>query len=143
MRVGALASPYVSTYLYESNKRSLDTQYGIRRDSNGWMIGDSRVGVDSDRNIHINNVEFPATKGLWELMTRERVDKESVTTADLKQYKTILEMTNAHLEGYEPRANIRTSKGLKYKEIISKLFPGTTRQNGVEAALRREWITYK
>ena len=53
-------------------------------------------------------------------------------------------MTNAHLEGYKPRANIRTSKGVKYKEIISKLFPGGgTRQSGVEAALRREWITYK
>ena len=76
------------------------------------MIGDSRFGVDSDGNIHINNVDFPATEGLWELLTRKRVDKEPVTGADLKQYKTILEMTNAHLEGYEPRANIRTSKGL-------------------------------
>jgi len=52
-------------------------------------------------------------------------------------------MTNAHLEGYEPHANIRTSEGLKYKEVISRLFPGTTtRQSGAEAALRREWITY-
>jgi len=29
MFVGALASPYVSPYLYESKKRSLDTVYGI------------------------------------------------------------------------------------------------------------------
>jgi len=51
-------------------------------------------------------------------------------------------MTNAHL-GHKPRANIHTSKGVKYKEIVSKLFPGSgTRQSGVEAALRREWITY-
>jgi len=54
-----------------------------------------------------------------------------------------LEMTNAHLEGYKPRANIHTSKGVKYKEIISQLFPGGTRQSGVEAALSRKWITYK
>ena len=74
-------------------------------------------------------------------MTRKRVDKHSVTTADIKQYKTFLEMTNSHLEGYKPRANIRTSKRVKYKEIISKLFPGGPRQSGVEAALRREWIT--
>jgi len=52
-------------------------------------------------------------------------------------------MTNSHLEGYKPRANISTSKGVKYKEIISKRFPGGSRQSGVEAALRREWITYK
>jgi len=51
-----------------------------------FMIGDSQVGVDRDGNIHINNVEFPATKGLWELLTRKRVEKNSVTTADIKQY---------------------------------------------------------
>jgi hypothetical protein len=106
------------------------------------MIGDSRVGVDSDGNIHIKNVAFLATKGLWELLTRKRVYKNVITNGDLKQYKTILEMTNAHLEGYDPEANIRISKGLKFRDIISRLFPGT-RQSGVEAALRREWITYK
>jgi len=143
MNVGALDSPYVSPYLYESKKRSLDTVYGIRRDGDVFMIGDSQVGVDRDGNIHIKNVDFPATKGLWEVLTRKGVDKHSVTTADIKQYKTLLEMTNANLEGYKPRANIRTSKGVKYKEIVSTLFPGGPRQSGVEAALRREWITYK
>jgi hypothetical protein len=144
MTVGALASPYVSPYLYESKKRCLDTEYGIRRDADGLMIGDSRVGVDSDGNIQIKNVEFPATKGLWELLTRKRVDNKSITRDDLKQYKTIFKRSNAHLEGYNPEANIRTSKGLKYWEVISRLFPGTTttRQSGAEAALRREWITY-
>jgi len=107
------------------------------------MIGDSRVGVDRDGNIHIKNVEFPATQGLWELLTRKRVDKKLVTDADLKQYKTILEMTIAHLEGYDPEANIRISRGTKFRDVISRLFPCTSRQSGVEAALRREWITYK
>jgi len=103
------------------------------------MIGVSRVGVDSDGNNHIKNVQFPATKGLWEILTRKRVDKESVSGADLKQYKTILEMTYAHSEGYKPHANIRNSKGLKYREVISKFFP-STRQSGAEVALRREWV---
>jgi len=102
MNVGDLASPYVSPYLYESKKRSLDTVYGIRRDGDVFMIGDSQVGVDRDGNIHINNVKFPATKGLWELLTRKRVDKHSFTTADIKHNSTILEITNAHLEGYSP-----------------------------------------
>ena len=139
--VGALASPYVSPYLYESKRRGLDTEYGIRREGDGFMIGDSRVGVDRDGNIHIKNVEFPATKGLWELLTRKNVNKKSITTDDLKQYKTILELTNAHLEGFRPDGNIRTSRGHKFRDVISRLFPGT-RRSGTEAALRREWITY-
>jgi len=94
------------------------------------MIGDSRVGVDRDGNSHIKEVEFPATKGLWELLTRKKVNRRWVTSNDLKQYMTILEMLNAHLEGYEPDANIHTSKGLKFRDVISKLFSGT-RQSGV------------
>ena len=39
------------------------------------MIGDSRVGVDRDGNIYIKEVELPATKGLWELLTRRKVNK--------------------------------------------------------------------
>jgi len=34
-------------------------------------------------------------------------------------------MTNAHLEGYDPEANIRISKGLKFRDVISRLLPGT------------------
>jgi len=139
--LGELASPYVSPYLYESKWRGLDTEYGMRRVGDGFMIGDSRVGMDRDGNIHIKNVEFPATKGLWELLTRKKVNKKSVTTDDLKQYKTILEMNNAHLEGYEPEGNIRTFRGLKFRDVISRLFAGS-RKSGVETALRREWVTY-
>jgi len=131
MTVGALASPYVLPYLYESKRRGLDTEYGIRREGGVFMIGDSQVGVDRAGNTHIKDVEFPATKGLWELLTRNEVDKDSVTDADLKQYKTILKMTNAHLEGYKPHANIHISKGYKFTDVISKLFPGTPRQSGV------------
>ena len=77
----------MSPYLYESKKRGLDTEYGIRRDADGFIIGDSRVGVDSDGNIHIKNVQFPATKGPWELLTRKRVDKKSITTDDLNNIR--------------------------------------------------------
>ena len=72
MTVGALASPYMSPYLYESKSRGLDTEYGIRREGGVFMIVDSQISVDRDGNIHIKDVEFPATKGLWELLTLRR-----------------------------------------------------------------------
>ena len=140
MIVGALASPSVSPYLYESKRRGLDTAYGIRREGGVLMIGDSQISLDRDGNIHIKDEDFPATKGLWELSTR-KVDTNSVTRDDLKQNKTILEMTNAHLEGYNPNANIHTSKGNKFRDVISKIF-STTRHSSTEVALRREWVRY-
>ena len=39
------------------------------------------------------------TKGLWVLLTGNNVNTDLITTSDLKQYKNILEMTNAHLVG--------------------------------------------
>jgi len=141
LTVGALASPYVWPYLYESKRWGLDTEYGIRREGGVFMIGDSRVSVDRDGNIHIKDVEFPATEGLWELLTRKKLDKNSITRDDLKQYKTILEMTNAHLEDCNPNANIHTSKRNEFRDVISKLF-STTLHSTTESALRREWISY-
>jgi len=41
---------------------------------------------------------------------------------DVQRYKTTLEMTNAHLEGYKAGGNIQTSRGTKFKNVIEKLF---------------------
>jgi hypothetical protein len=66
------------------------------------------------------------------------VNKEIVSAADLKRYKSILNLTSAHLEGYEPGARTHISKGIKFKTVIAKLFP-QTKQRDVETALRQQW----
>jgi hypothetical protein len=136
---GELASPYISPCVYK--RCFLDTTYGIRQTGDAFMIGDSPVDVDVNSNVHIKKQVFPATKGLWELLTRKRVNKKLITEEDLKQYKKILELTNAHLEGYDRDANFNVTTGLKFKEVISKLFP-SARQKGAELALRHSWVRY-
>ena len=93
--VGPIASPYIVLYLF--NRRYLDTQYGLRNDGDSFKIGDSTVLVDPDSNITIKGREFRGKTGLWELLTRKNIDRKNVTTVDLKKYKKILELTNAHL----------------------------------------------
>jgi len=36
-----------------------------------------------------------------------------------------LNLTSAHLEGYEPTGAIRISRGNKYRNVIAKLYPQT------------------
>jgi hypothetical protein len=107
------------------------------------MLGNSIFRVDTEGNIHIGEpdtaVQFNATVGLWELLTRKKVDRQLVTQSDLQTYKNILEMTNAHLERYEAGANIQISRGVKYKDIISKLFSSTPARRDVK---RQQWVTY-
>jgi hypothetical protein len=80
---GKIAGSYLSPYVY--GKKSLDTQYGIRKDSDGrFMIGDSSLTVDSVSDIWIKGNRFKGTRGLWELLTRKNVKREIITSADLK-----------------------------------------------------------
>ena len=88
------------------------------------------------RNITIKGKQFKGTKDLWKRLTRKSVNYDTLHKDELQKYKTILEMTNAHLEGYNPGGNIQTSRGTKFKNVITKLFPEA------KAAIRQKWVTY-
>jgi hypothetical protein len=132
-KFGTLGSPYLT--------RLLDKQYGIRREDGNFMIGDSKITVGNQGDIDIRGKHFKGTRGLWELLTRKNVDRKLVTPDDLKNYKIILQLTNAHLEGYEPGGNIQITRGSKFSKVISRLFP-QSRRRGVEVALQRQWLAY-
>jgi len=139
--VGSIASPYILPYLSKRHRRHLDTRYGIRKDGDSFKLGDSTVLVDTDSDITIKGKEFRGTTGLWELLTRKTVDRRKITTDDLKKYKKILELTNAHLTDYRPGADIQITRGSKYRDVIAPLFP-RNRRRGIETALSRRWAKY-
>jgi hypothetical protein len=65
------------------------TQYGVRKDDDKFKIGDSSVLVVQDGDITIKEKEFRGSEGLWELLTRKRVNKEHVTSDDLRTQEII------------------------------------------------------
>ena len=69
----------------------------------------------------------------------QNVNRDVITNNDLKRYKNILEMINAHLVRYEPGGDIQISRGSKSTKVICKLFPQSRRR----AALRQRWVPYK
>jgi len=78
--VGNLASPYMG------RKRLLDTQYGICKDGEQLIIGDSRLFIDTDYNFTFKGTVFrgPGGRGLWELLTRKNVNTVVINKTDLK-----------------------------------------------------------
>jgi len=75
------------------------------------------------------------------LLTRKNVNTEFITKYDLKSYKKILAMTNAHLTQYQPDGNINITRGKKYPDIIVPLFE-KPKGRWVESSLRRKWTKY-
>ena len=119
--------------------RFLDGLYGIRRDGNTLMIGNSDVIADEKGDITVGGKRFRGTLGEWELFTRICVYSNVITDSDLKAYKRFLELTNAHLVGYEPGGIIQISRGSKYTKVISSLFPQRQPSRGIAAPSRQRW----
>jgi len=107
--VGTVAIPFPMPYVYK--RRFLDTQFGVRKDGDKFMIGNSPIVVDTDGDIMIKDRVFKGSKGLWELLTRKKVNTEFITKNDLKTHKKILTMANAHLTKYQPDGMINITRG--------------------------------
>jgi len=126
-------------YVYK--RRFLDTQYGVRKEGDMFMIGDSPIVVDTVDDITIMDRVFKGSKGLWELLTRKKVNTEFITKDDLKSYKKILTMTNAHLTKYQPDGIINITRGKKFRDIIAPPFVKPKRR-WVESVVHRKWTKY-
>jgi len=72
-------------YVYK--RQFLDTQYGIRKDDDIFKIVDSPLLIDQDGDITIKENEFRGSEGLWVLLTRKNVNKEHVTSDDLRNIR--------------------------------------------------------
>jgi len=59
--VGHVARPYLMPYVYK--RRLPDTQYGVRKDGDLFMIGDSPIVVDTSGVITIKDRVFMGSKG--------------------------------------------------------------------------------
>jgi hypothetical protein len=94
----SLASQYITPYLYRGGT-DLDREYGIRRDSDGQIrVINLQIQIDKASNVFIANKRFKGTKGLFDLLTRNKKQRSEISSQDLKTYKQILKLTIAHPE---------------------------------------------
>ena len=134
---GQVASAYLSPYV--RNSRTLDTVFGIRRDETygTFMIGDSSVMVDEVDDVTESGVIYEGTEGLWELLTKKKVDHSLIMPADMNACKRIFESTEGHLRDNASLNNYKTTRGPKYRNAISRLFStaaaATTTLNDLQA----------
>jgi len=73
-------------------------------DGERLMICDSPVFIDRDDNLIIKGTVFRGTEGLWEQLTRKKMNTQLIGKEDLEDIKKIL--TKAHLTRYQPGDNI-------------------------------------
>ena len=80
-------------YFNDFSKNKLDQYYGIQEEKGKLYMGNREVVVDTDNNIHIDDIVIKGTFGLWRLImmkTPEMYEQE-----DFDNYKELLTRTNA------------------------------------------------
>lgn len=102
-----------------------DNVYGIRSHDGELYMGKDPIRIKSDNNqmnYYIKNKKFPVTPGLSDLLLMN--NPPFYTNQDLKTYKDMLTLTNAHKKSYKSNGLIRRSKSsVKYNKIITQLYP--------------------
>jgi hypothetical protein len=65
-----------------------DTLYGIRKEGDTLMIGNSEVDFDEPGVIAVKGKRFKLTKKLWDLLTLNDVNTCTISPNDMRRYKT-------------------------------------------------------
>lgn len=120
---GELSRKYVVKMLHGTIANRVHHVYGARLEKTGLRIGNSDIKIDDSENIVINNKVYPGTEGLFELIFKKIPMKYN--SKDLKIFKEICLATNLHKKNYRSDSPIHKGASVKYKHIISKLFPST------------------
>lgn len=105
--------------------KDLDKTYGIRNSGRHWMLGDSNIAV-SGKLFHVKDKWFRGTPGLYELLFLKKPDDRTYDAHDLKTYREMILLTNAHRQRYERGKQVNSNKGIKYMNIIKGLLKAKT-----------------
>ena len=131
IELGELATEYLKQYA--SNKKSVDTTFGINSKDGDFYIGDKQITIEGD-DVVIDRTVYKGTPGLWELITMAKPNNSIYDSNDLETYAEILERTNAMSHSGNPNKP-KSSRGEKYNEIIKPLWNRMLRPRASPASI--------
>lgn len=124
-------TPLAAKYLTipHDKKIDYDSTFGIKFNNDGNMILGDEIINFKEGHLVIQDQQYKETPGLWELLTKQKPNKELVTDQDQQNYEDIMINTNNLYKDGKIKGNYRGIKYTEYiKPIISKLrAPGTPR----------------
>ena len=100
---------------------NLDTSFGIYYDHDNILrIGSKPISIFQD-NIIIDDREYRGTAGLWSLITEK--NPKDYDIEDLKEYKELMDQTNALRRDFDPEnQNPRSNKSKKWERILKPIW---------------------
>lgn len=118
LELGNIAVEYLKKYA--SDKRLVDTTFGLRSRDGKFYIGDSEASIQGN-DITVGTTTYQGTPGLWELLTLASPNSSIYDNRDLEEYAEILIKTNAMSQPNKPNKP-KSSRSVKYAKIIKPIW---------------------
>ena len=116
----------VGDIAYEAlSKPNTDKTFGVRKEGDHHYIGNKHVIITEDDDIVIKESgdRFVGTKGLWELITSKKPNKDLYKEEDYADYERLMIKTNALHHNYDPSNPLpRGSKSDKWKFLLAPIW---------------------
>ena len=104
-------------YLNQLDKAKLDQYFGIYEEDGIYMMGDKEINVDKDDNIHVDEVTFKGTKGLWRLVMMKK--PKVYEPEDLRDYQELIMRTNVLEVPHTTKSSDRPRNTTKYQFLTT------------------------
>ena len=118
---GKPVSRTLDYYLNQLDKAKLDQYFGIYEEDGIYMMGDKEINVDKDDNIHVDEVIFKGTKGLWRLVMMKKPD--AYDKEDIRDYQELIIRTSVLDVPHTTNAADRPRNTAKYKFLTQNFTP--------------------
>lgn len=121
--LGMISSKNVKVEEEEDMKlNDFDSQFGIYKNDDNYMIGNQVVQLYSDKLILQDGTKYTMTPGLYKLLTDYNDKQSTYEEEDLKNYQAIIIATSSHREDNNEKSyKFKYGKGEKYKNVIKPL----------------------
>ena len=120
----------------QMEEKDYDRLFGVQWKNDKYLMGNTEVSF-KDNLFHVNGEDFPATKGLMELLFKKEPDRETISRKDWRNYHDVLESTNVHKIDCDADGEFRWQKSRKFQNFIGPLFERETSFTGRGFSLPR------
>ena len=104
----------------DDGEENRDMYFGIHGEpAGGYRLGNKRITVDKENNIHVENEFYRGTPGLWGLIFN--INPKEYTTDDWADYKKLVKQTNLINNPSGIHHNSRPKLTKKYKLLMKAL----------------------
>jgi len=101
-------------------------------------MGRKRVIIDKDSNLFLDGKRYEGTRGLWELIVKNKPETGVYGDNDVINYKKIVKRTGAMIHQKNPQKPAGNSQGYKWVNFIQPIWEKHSQEQKQEAECQKK-----